>query len=76
MSHITHPNRQQFIGAIGGIDPEREQAKITRLLAEIMFNALDRFEIPNRIDLDGSNAPKVPDVPCKLLIIFPQRESL
>ena len=51
--HLTDRQRKQLIGPVGRVDAEGEQAQIARLVVEVYLDASDRFQLPDRLDLDG-----------------------
>ena len=53
MLHRIDIERDQLLGAKGGINAQRKQRQVARLIGEQLFDPPDRHALADRLDLDG-----------------------
>jgi hypothetical protein len=59
VAHLADPDGEQFACPESRIDPQGEQAQITRVVTQTAFDDLDGFFGADRFDLDARSARRV-----------------
>ena len=52
VAYLTEPDREEFVGPIGGIHAQGKQAQVPRRIAEYLLNVLNRLLGADRFDFD------------------------